>query len=360
MTDRNQNSSEEECVRAFYRTFRQAHRISKRLVLEHIRPRDGHLRELMRYALAKQTTSEYPFVFQYSYCKDESGVRKIGRMAAAVHLLQSSTLITDDVFDFADERYHRPAIHQKYDISHAIIAAELLQSIGMECISSELERPGFRNQVLVLKLFHKIIKDLYVGQHLDIVNTSNLRMPTREYRRVIELGAGCFFQNLARSGALLANKPKAHVESLAAFGYHYGMGLFITDDIVDIAQPRAATGKPFAPDLQGRRMRLPVILALQLGAKNDVRWLKEFLKSSDNSRMVLLEAANRIKNSGALQVCQAVANDYITRSIRSLAAIEGTPTGKSLTWLARRLVMPVEGGEPGFRIRIPPAFRTRD
>jgi geranylgeranyl pyrophosphate synthase len=122
----------------------------------------------------------------------------VARLAGAVHLLQSATLTTDDVFDFADVRYHHPTIHRRYDVSHAIVAAEVLQSIAMQCINAELERPGFHNRVLVLNLFHQIVKDLYAGQHLDVCSTANLHVTTRDYRRVIELGAGWFFANLAR------------------------------------------------------------------------------------------------------------------------------------------------------------------
>lgn len=352
-------SSQDVVIKAFYGIFEHAHSVSRRLVLQQIRRGDGYLRDLLHFALKNQTTSEYPFVFQYSFYKNERDFEKTSKLAAAVHLLQSSTLITDDVFDFADERYHQPAIHRKYDVSHAIIAAELLQTIAMECISSELESPDFSNQLLVLKLLHAVTRNLYVGQHLDIRSTSCLGMTTGQYRRVIELGAGYFFENLARSGALLANKPKIQVESLASYGYCYGMGLFITDDIIDISEGRAVTGKPFAPDLQARRMRLPIILALQLGSRKDVWWLKKFLKGKDNSRTTLVEATERIKNTGALRVCQAVVNDYLHRAVKSLSVIEGSPTTKSLTWLAQRLLRPVETNKADFPICIPPTFRAR-
>jgi len=333
-----QYSGEERYATALDRTFRQAHRISQRLLLEHIDRKDGHLREVLSFALENQTTSEYPFVFNYSFCNDERDGEQVARLAGAVHLLQTSTLITDDIFDFAELRYHYPTIHRRYDVSYAVIAAELLQSIAMECISSELERHSFRNQRLVLKLFHQIIKDLYLGQYLDVYNTSNLRMTTRDYQRVIELGAGYFFKNLAQCGALLGNKSKAAVESLATYGYHYGMALFITDDIVDIVQKPAATGKSFAPDLKGRKMRLPMILALRLGARKDVVLLKKFLRSKDNSRTALLEAAKRIRKSRALQACRIVANDHLDRSLESLAAIEGSLAAKSLSWLSQSLL----------------------
>ena len=359
MPEPNRNSRQKEFVNSFYRIFRQAHRISRKLVAEHIRPSDGYLRELLQYALRNQTTSEYPFVLQYSFYARKGDFEKAARIAASVHLLQSSTLITDDVFDFADERYHQPAIHRRYDVSHAIIAAELFQSIAMETMSAELQRPIFHNQVEVLQLFHKITKDLYIGQHLDVFHTANLEMTLVEYRRIIELGAGLFFENLARAGALLANKPKVQVESLAAFGYHYGMGLFITDDVADIARDETVTGKPFTPDLQARRMRLPIIVALQIGDKEDSRWLKKFLRGKDNANEVLREAAGRIKKTGALELCQAVANDYLVRSIGNLEMIKKTPTAIALMMLAQRLIKHVEMEEARSRVSVPGVFRVR-
>lgn len=353
-----QKSAERQFAKDFSQIFDRANRTAQQLVLRHIRRNDGYLRELLASSLQYQTTSEYPFVFQYSFCRGRQDLGKVMKIAASVHLLQSSTFITDDIFDFADVRYHQPAVHCQYDVSQAIIAAELFQTIAMECISAELQRPGFHNQMLVLELFHRILKDLYIGQHLDIFHTANLRMTTKEYRRVIELGAGFFFQNLARCGALLAGKPEAQVEALAAYGYHYGMGAFIYDDIADIAMDEHQTGKPFAPDLTARRMRLPVLFALQLGAMDDVRWLKKFLKGSDNSKAVLVEATNRIRRTGALHACQAVANSYFTRAIRRLASIQGSPAALAFTRLPQHLIKPVEPGVPDLTVRIAREFNS--
>lgn len=327
----------ERYAAVFRRTFREIHSLSQRLVLKHVDRKERHLQQLLRYALENQTTSEYPFVFKYSFCKDEQDGKKVRSLAAAVHLLQTSTLVSDDIFDSAELRYHHLTIHRKYDVNYAFIATELLQSIAMECISSELEHGRFPNQGLVLRLFYRILKDLYRGQYLDVYNSSNLCMRTRDYLQVIELGGGCFFANLARCGALLANKPKVVVESLASYGYHYGMALFITDDIVDIVRKPAATGKNFATDLKGRRMRLPMILALRLSSRKDAAFLKDFLQRKDTSRGALLDAAKRIRKSTALDACRVIAKHYLDRSLESLCGVECSLTTQSLRWLSESL-----------------------
>lgn len=327
----------ERYAAVFRRTFQEARDISRRLVLERVDGKARHLRQLLNYALENQTTSEYPFVFKYCFCRNEQDAKKVRSLGAAVHLLQTSTLVTDDIFDSAELRYHHATMHRKYDVSYALIAAELLQSIALECMSSELERARFPNQGLVLKILHQITKELYLGQYLDVYNSSNLRMTMGEYLRVIELGAGRFFASVARCGALLANKPNAVVESLASYGYHYGMALFITDDIVDIIGKPAGTGKDFATDLKGRRMRLPMILALKLSGGKDAAFLKGFLRNRDSSRATLREVAKRIRESSALETCQAIARHYVDRSLESLSGMERSLTGQGLRWLSESL-----------------------
>jgi len=330
-------STAERCAAAFRETFEEIHGVSQRLVLRHIARKERHLRQVLGYALENQTTSEYPFVFKYSFCNNEGQGERIRTLAAAVHLLQTSTLVTDDIFDGARLRYHHPALHRKYDLNYAFIAAELLQSIALECIGTELVQGQFPNQVPVLSLFHQMVKDLYAGQYLDVHNSSNLGLTTREYLQVIELGAGRFLANLARCGALLANKPKGAAEKLATYGYHYGMALFITDDIVDIVRKPAETGKNFATDLKRRRMRLPILLALRLSRRNDAVFLRHFLEGKDKSGPVLQEAVKKIRKSGALDACRIMARRYLDRSFESLDGMGESLTVESFRWLSERL-----------------------
>jgi len=202
---------------AFRVTSRQAISSAKHLVMNNVAKADSSLRKLMTFALHNKALSGYPFVLRYAFCRRERDWRKIIKIAAAVHLLQQSSFITDDIFDRGELRYGDQPIYLKYDVNHAIIAAELLQGIALCCVSEELAGRGFRNTAIVFKLFNQILPDGYVGQYLDIFNSARPTVTPREYYRTIALGAGCFFQNVARSGALLAGKPEEEVRILSKF-----------------------------------------------------------------------------------------------------------------------------------------------
>jgi geranylgeranyl diphosphate synthase, type II len=321
---------------AFRVTFRETLSSAKQMVMKSVAKADAGLCKLMAFALHNQTPSEYPFVLKYAFCRRESDGRKIFKIAAAVHLLQQSSFITDDIFDCGELRYGDPPVYRKYDVNHAVIAAELLQGIALRSVSVELAGNGYRNTTIVFKLFNQMLLDGYVGQYLDIVNSARLTVTLREYYHTIALGAGRIFQNVARCGALLAGKPEKEVRILSRFGYAYGMALFIIDDIIDIL-PAKQTRKTYASDLKGRRIRLPLILALRLANRSQRELLHCFLRKNTTRQLRVEQVAAVIRDCGALRASQRIANRYLSSSLRSLTKLPAGVTAQRFRWLAERL-----------------------
>jgi geranylgeranyl diphosphate synthase type II len=297
---------------AFRRTFRQVHALSLNIMRRQLPRDDRFLREMMMSTIRGQVTADYAFVFQCAFCRRESDVSKVNRLAAAVHLLQSSAFVTDDIFDHSDLRYGHAALYKKYGVSYAIIATELMQSAALRAISQELERGRFANTLSVIEIFNRVVFDLYVGQYLDVRNTGNLSMTLPRYYRVIALGVGKYFEQMARCGALLANKTASEVASLAQYGYHYGMALFITDDIVDITNMPGDTGKSYGCDLANRRMRMPVMLALRLAPSREAKFLRGYLSEGSSRPPDIRRAVKVIEHSGALAECKKAATRHLT------------------------------------------------
>jgi geranylgeranyl pyrophosphate synthase len=326
------------CELSFCAQFREVESLSRKLVLDNLRPRDRHLRRMMLFALRQQTPSDYPFLFWYAFCRTEKDGATIKNLAAAVHLLQSSTIITDDIFDAGGLRFGRPAFHRQYNISYAIIATELMQSIGLRTFCSELDRGRFKHSCLVMKILNGMLRDLYLCQYLDLYYSMRISLALSEYYRVIGLGVGYFMSNLARCGALLAGKPAPEVRALAAYGYNYGMALFITDDIIDVIGKPRETGKSFAADLKNARLKLPMLLALRLSSGEDRRFLQHLLTGGKPSASDLRRAAQIIQNVGAIAQCTRIARRYLARSVCSLSPTRSLVGRTNLTWLSTSLL----------------------
>ena len=321
---------------AFRLTFRQTLSSAKQLVMNGLASANGGLRKLMAFALHCQTPSAYPFVLKYAFCRREGDGKKILKITAAVHMLQQSSFITDDIFDCGELRYGDHPMYLKYDVNQAIIATELLQAIAFRCLSEELSENGFRNTAIVLKLFNQILLDGYVGQYLDIFNSARATVVLRDYYRVIAFGAGRLFHSVARCGALLAGKPEAEVRTLSKFAYAYGMAAFIVDDIIDIL-PGWETGKTYASDLKVRRMRLPLIMALRLANRGQRQLLYRFLSRDVDRRPGIEQVATVIRHCGALEASQRIARRYLRASLGRLSKLPPSVTAERLRWLAERL-----------------------
>ncbi len=323
---------------AFRRNFRQSHSTSLDIVRQQLPRDDRFLREMMMSTIRGQVGADYAFVFECAFCRRESDVAKVSRLAAAVHLLQSSAFVSDDIFDNSDLRYGHSAVYKKYGVNYAIIATELMQSAALRAISQELQRGRFANALTVLEILNRVVFDMYVGQYLDLRNTGNLKMSLRQYYRVIALGVGKYFEQVAKCGALLADKPSSEVKSLARFGYHYGMGLFITDDIVDLTSVPDDTGKTYGCDLMNRRMRLPEILALQLASPRDAKFLRDYLSKKMPRPQDFQRAVAVIEKSGALAKSKRTAQRHITESLAALRPLGQSVPVLRLAWLSTSLM----------------------
>ena len=323
---------------AYDQTFQQAHTISKRIINRHIKLKDEHFRELINSALGVKTPTEYPFLFRYSYSETEQDYQKIKRMSAAIHLLQRSTFVIDAIFDSSGLRDYNKTVCEEYGINYAIIAGEFLQSLALETIISEIEDGTFNNKLLVLKTFNKIVREVYLGQYLDIYNSSNHLIKTTDYYRIVSLTTGNFLANLAKSGTLLANKPESDVKILTKYGYYYGMALQVTDDICDIIQNSDITGKSFARDLKCGRMRLPYILALNLSDKKNCSQLRDFLKIRNPSTADMHHVASLIEQCGAINRCKIIAKRFVSKSVKNVSCLENSLTRQYLIYLSESLL----------------------
>jgi geranylgeranyl diphosphate synthase, type I len=328
----------------FRAQFREVESLSRELVLDNLSRRDRHLRRMMLFALRRHTPSDYPFLFRYAACRTEKDGATVKTLAAAVHLLQSSTIIADDILDAGSMRFGRPAFHRQYNLNYAIIATELMQSIAFRTFGSELDRGRFKHPGLVMKILNEILRDLYLCQYLDLYYSARANLALSEYYRIIGLGAGYFMSNLARCGALLAGKPASEVRALAAYGYNYGMALFITDDIVDVIRDPRETGKNFAADLKNARPKLPILLALRMSSGEDRRFLKHVLTNGRPTASDLHRAAQIIQDVGAIAQCTRIAQRYLSRSVRALAGNRSPVSRTNLAWLSTSL-LPAQGLE---------------
>jgi geranylgeranyl pyrophosphate synthase len=325
------------------RAFRKVYPVAKKIVQEHVSDHRS-LAAAMRYALHDKSPSDYSFLLLTCYGCSGKRIRHVIDIAAAMHLLQTSTFVIDDILDNGQTRAGKATVVKKFGVSQAIAVGQLLQAIAFSHVSARLRTGRFPNGCDVLALLASLVEDVYVGQYMDIQHTRQFHMPLDVYSQMIELTTGRFLSRVAECGALLAGLDSSTVRELSRFGYHYGMALQMCDDVVDVAKSAASTQKTFASDVKERRARLPALLALRSAKGADRRVLSRQLGGGRKLRYSeVVEVINLMKRCGAIAKSVAALKDHVSKAVAIARRLPETRAKRLLELLALDLLNDLDG-----------------
>jgi len=98
---------------------------------------------------------------------DGNTVVDVMRAAVAIEVIQSFTLIHDDIMDGDDlRRGGVPAVHEQYDISTAILAGDTLYSKAFEFMTETGSDPA--NGLEAMRMLATTCTEICEGQSLDV------------------------------------------------------------------------------------------------------------------------------------------------------------------------------------------------
>ena len=176
------------------------------------------------------------------------------RVAVAVELLHSATLVHDDVLDAAELRRGRPTVVASAGRGIATATGDLLFSRAF----AELRANDRADEVRVLS---RASTALALGELLQRADAFDATVPVERYLERCEYKTARLFEAACQLGALESAAPPDRVEALGAFGRRIGLAFQLLDDVLDVSGPAERTGKARGTDLLDGTVTLPLILA---------------------------------------------------------------------------------------------------
>jgi len=243
--------------------------------------------------------------------------------ALAVELIQTFSLVHDDIIDRDETRRGVQTVHKKWGIPTAIVAGDLLHIKAYDVVT----KAAMKNQRLlrVLPAILNEINDSTVriceGQELDEELEQKARPTEQEYFEMISNKTASLFEVAATIGALAAESNSKAVESMRNFGHQLGMSFQIVDDILGLTADEKELGKPVGSDIREGKRTLLVVYAL---AKGSAREKKAILKALGNRKAPMkqyLEAIKAIISTGALDYSRRKAEDYSQQARTALLSL---------------------------------------
>lgn len=258
------------------------------------------------------------------------------RLAAAVEMIHTATLLHDDVIDGARLRRGLCTLNAKWGDTLSVLSGDYLYSKAF-CLLSELQNPE------VLNLLSHTAQIVCEGEVAQIHHRFDLSLSKAAYLKIIHSKTASLMGAATQAGALLAGGSVAQGRRLGAFGLHFGIAFQILDDTQDLLGEEVAQGKSLGTDLGQGHLTLPLIYLRDVDAKT-----RELLAScfNGNGRSPSDAEARgklRLLKKQALHhrvpaYCLAVARRYLSRARAQLSAFPASPHRASFLALTQFLL----------------------
>ncbi len=254
-------------------------------------------------------------------------VEKLQRLALAIELLHSATLVHDDILDRDLFRRNVLSVQAKWGVKEAVLVGDALASLSLGLCGE------YRKEIVEIMAYTCL--QLTDGEYMD-VETSNAELTEEHYLEKVKKKSASLFKAATQCGALVSEASPAEVECLAKFGENYGVAFQIRDDITDIT----SLENNMPPDLNEFRVTLPVIHLYETAGTGVQLLLERLLASKmglSEKRFLLSELLINIGNSGSLLYCQRKIDFYVNRATAELSELRDTVYKTSLIEMAESL-----------------------
>lgn len=228
------------------------------------------------------------------------------RVAAALELIHTATLLHDDVIDRASTRRGRPTVNARWGDDVAILMADYLYATAFELTLSCLNPAA-------LLIITRVSREMTVGEMLQIELREGW-LSVESYLEIIQRKTARLFGACAATGAITGGAPPGSVKKISEFGLHFGMAFQLTDDALDYSAQGAKWGKRVGADLSEGKQTLPLLHTL---AEADAADREALVACLRNGRE--FETVNRyVRKYQGVEATRALARDYARRALAAL------------------------------------------
>ena len=237
--------------------------------------------------------------------------------AVSVEVIQSFTLIHDDIMDDDDLRRGVPAVHKEYDTETAILAGDTLYAKAFELLSETGSDPA--NGLEAIRRLATTCTQICEGQALDIEFEKRTEVLPDEYLEMIELKTAVLYGTAAATAATLMDADDETVEALYRYGIDSGRAFQIQDDVLDLTVPSEKLGKQRGSDLVENKETLITLHARQQGV--DVDALVETDDVDSVSEAEVDEAVAELEAAGSIDYAEAKAEELTANAKNHLEVL---------------------------------------
>jgi geranylgeranyl pyrophosphate synthase len=168
---------------------------------------------------------------------------------------------------------------------------------------------------------------LVEGETLQAEAAKNGSIDRETYKLIIERKTASLFQAASKMGALLAGSEEPLVENLSQYAYYLGLAFQMVDDVLDVVGDPDILGKPIGSD---------VVQGMGGIVNQNGNSVLDGASATESDPIKIMLA--QLRESGAIEIAKAQANEWANRAQDALFKIPESPARDELNNLIHLVV----------------------
>ena len=298
--------------------------------------------------LRQELTSEYPFVHRLAQHGFRLGGKRLRpalvllsgklcggvtndhfKLAAAVEMVHTATLVHDDVLDEAAIRRHLDTVNARWDNEASILLGDYLLAKSF-CLTASVEDP-YATRCLI-----EASRKVCEGELRQVGARGDYELTENEYLEIIGGKTAALCACCCEIGAHYAGASEEETAALARFGGKLGVAFQIVDDVLDVLGDEKTTGKSLGTDLVKQKPTLPLIRLLKQSSPEQRAEMIEILSTTTEHHREALWPW--LKGSDAIEYAKYKATHFVEEASAELADWPNAPCKESLVGIARFVI----------------------
>ena len=251
------------------------------------------------------------------------------KLATAVEMIHTATLVHDDVLDEATLRRHFDTVNARWDNEASVLLGDYLFARAIRMVSA-LDDP------FASRAIGETAQTMCEGELRQVAGRGDYDLAEEDYFDIIASKTAVLTACCCRLGSHYAGAGQDVCEAMARFGHHLGIAFQIADDLLDLLGDEATAGKSLGTDLLKQKATLPLIRLFSRTSEQDRAEVLAILSRCDNHRRDALQPW--LDGSDAIDYARGKARWYAQRADEQLDVLPPGELSDALRQLSEFVV----------------------
>ena len=254
---------------------------------------------------------------------------KVIEAAVAIEIIQTATLVHDDVLDMAATRRGADVLHQIWGNRIAVLMGDFMLAKALQILVGI-------GSLDVMQATTRATQFIIEGEILESENEGSAEAAA--YFSMINKKTASLMALACELGAMLGNGSPDQINHMVRFGTEFGVAFQITDDLLDFIGDEQTLGKPVGTDVREKKLTLPLIRAMDNCQNGEARDIQSKVLNGVQTDEDWQEIMHFVQRYRGIETAQEEARSYAESALKNLDTLHTSEARDALSLAVHHVV----------------------